>query len=79
MLGTAHQPADGGHHLIGLGVALFGGSGADHAMMGVIVQQPERDLVQRRLGGADLGKDVDAIPIVLDHLLDPANLPFDPA
>ena len=45
------EPADGGHHLFGALVLLVG-FGADHAGVGVSVEQPERDLVQCGLGGA---------------------------
>jgi hypothetical protein len=44
---------------------------------GVPVEQPEGDLVQRGLDRGDLGQDVDAVPVVLDHPLDSADLAFD--
>ena len=37
------------------------------------------DLVERRLHGADLGQDVDAVAIVVDHALDAADLALDAA
>jgi hypothetical protein len=40
--------------------------------VGVPVEQPERDLVKRGLGGADLGEDVDA---VLVRVSAPQRLP----
>src|ERR1700759_297246 len=47
-------------------------------MAGVLVDQPERDLVERRLDRPDLGEDVDAVPLLLDHPRDPPHLPLDP-
>jgi hypothetical protein len=46
-------------------------------MPGVLVDEAERDLVQRGLHGGDLGQHVDAVTVVLDHALDPADLAFD--
>jgi hypothetical protein len=43
----------------------------------VPIEESERDLVQRGLGGADLSEDVDAVPVVLHHPLDPADLTLD--
>src|SRR4051812_9618063 len=64
-LSTPHQPADGGHQLFGaLLLAALGV--ADDAMPGVVVEQAERHLVERRLHGRDLGEDVDAVALVLD-------------
>src|SRR4051812_18122443 len=58
---ATHQAADGGHHfrrhLVGpavLGALL-------HAVPGVVVEQPERHLVQGRLDGADLREHVNAV------------------
>ena len=75
--GAAHEPPDGGHQFVGLGVALVCGGGTHHAVVGVVVEQPERDLVERRLGGADLGEDIDAVAVVLDHALDAPDLSLD--
>ncbi len=77
-LAAPHEPADGGHQLDRLVVALVGG-GADDAVVRMVVEQAERDLVQRRLSGADLGEDVDAVAVVGDHPLDAADLPLHPA
>ncbi len=73
---ASEQSSDGGHHLFGPRV-LLARLGADDAGVRVPVEQPERDLVQGGLGGADLGEDVDAIPVVFDHAFDPADLAFD--
>ena len=69
--------AHGGHHLFGSLVALLG-VGADHAGMRVTIEQAQRDLVQSRLDSRDLGQDVDAIAVLVDHLQYPANLSLDP-
>ena len=47
---ASEQAPDGGHHLFGA-LVLLGRLGADHACVGVPVEQPERDLVERGLGG----------------------------
>ena len=56
--------ADRGHHLFGP-LVRSSACGADHAVVRVPVEQPERDLVERGLGGADLGEDVDAVAVVV--------------
>src|SRR5579884_1532773 len=71
------QPAHCGHHLFGALTAL-GRFGTDHARVRVAVEEPERHLVECGLGGADLGEDVDAVAVVLDHPFDPADLALDP-
>ena len=53
--------------------------GAEHAVVRMVVEEPERDLVERRLSGADLGEDVDAVAVVAHHALDPADLTLDAA
>src|SRR4029077_7425351 len=65
---ASQESSDGGHHLFGPVVLLFA-FGADHARMRVPIEQPERDLVQGGLRGADLSEDVDAVPIVGNHAL----------
>jgi hypothetical protein len=44
---------------------------------GVLVEQPERDLVQCGLDRADLRDHVDAVAVVFDHPLDAADLALD--
>jgi hypothetical protein len=41
------------------------------------VEQPERDLVERRMSRADLCQHVDAVTVFLDHPRDPAHQAFD--
>ena len=72
----AHEPPDGGHHLVGAIDALLA-LGAHDAMARVVVEQAERDLVERGLDRADLGEHVDAVAVVLDHALDAADLALD--
>jgi hypothetical protein len=43
----------------------------------VISEQEKSDAFERGLCGADLRQDVDAVAIVLDHLLQAPNLPLD--
>src|SRR4051812_11586557 len=75
---AAHEPADGRHQLAGPRV-LLGVRPIDDAVARVVVEEPERDLVERRLHRGDLRHDVDAVAVVLDHSLDAADLPFDAA
>src|SRR4029077_13364660 len=43
-----------------------------------ILEQLQSDGLECGRHRGDLGEDVDAVAIVLDHPLDPAHLPFDP-
>src|SRR5512138_3725737 len=74
-----HQPADRGHHLRGhlLGPTVAGALA--HAVPGMPVEQAECHLVQSGLDGSDLGEDVDAVTVVLDHPLDATYLALDAA
>ena len=47
-------------------------------MVDVVVEDLEGDALERGRDGADLRKNVDAVTLVLDHFLDPANLSLDP-
>src|SRR5207247_3586120 len=49
------------------------------AVANVLVQQPHAHRLQRRSGGVDLGQDVDAVLVLLDHPLDPTDRSLDPA
>src|SRR3954454_9786928 len=72
----ADQPPDGSHQLLNLRLAWT--LAPAHAVADVLVQQPQGDLVERRLGGLDLGEDVDAVALLLDHPRDAPDLPLDP-
>src|ERR671924_528794 len=74
---AAHQTPDRGHQLVG---ELFQRAlrvPVDDAVAGVAVEEPECHLVQRGLDRGDLGDDIDAVAVVLDHSLDAAHLAFD--
>jgi hypothetical protein len=73
---AAHEPRDCGHELVALVGGVVGFRAGD-AMTGVVVEQAERDLVERGLHGGDLGEDVDAVTVVVDHALNAAYLAFD--
>src|SRR4051794_17009569 len=47
-------------------------------MADVILENLQRDRLERRRRRADLREDVDAVALVLDHPLDPAHLSLDP-
>src|SRR5207247_6394765 len=51
---------------------------AGDAVFDVLVEDLERERLERRIHSRDLGEDVDAVAVVLDHPLDPADLSFDP-
>src|SRR3954463_14017545 len=76
MSAAAQQAADGSHHLVGLRVAL-GARGAHDAVVRVVVEQAEGDLVEGSLRRRDLREDVDAVAVLVNHVLDPADLAFD--
>ena len=76
-LAAAHQPGDGGHQLFGALLGLTAGVTADDAVRGVAVKEPEGHLVERGLHGTDLGEDVDAVAVVIDHLLYAPDLALD--
>src|SRR5215212_11415539 len=47
------------------------------AVVHVVVEELEREALERRVHGGDLREDVDAVPVVVDHALDSADLAFD--
>jgi hypothetical protein len=77
-LPAAHEAPDSSHQLLGLRAALLL-LRTHHTVLGVVVQQAKRNLVQGRLDSGYLSENVDAIPVVVDHALDPTNLAFDAA
>jgi hypothetical protein len=61
----------------GVGKALLGDLGVGFhcvhdAVAEVLVDEAERDLLQRGVDGSDLGEDVDAVGVVFDEPLKPA-------
>src|SRR5215218_3184571 len=55
------------------------GDRACDAVVDVVVEHLQAHVLECGHGGADLRQDVDAVALLLDHLLDPAHLPLDPA
>ena len=53
--------------------------GVDDAVRQVLVEQPERHRLQRLGHRGDLGEDVDAVLLLLDHPLQAADLALDAA
>ncbi len=47
-------------------------------MSDVLFEEVDGDRVQRGCRGGDLGENVDAVLVVIDHLPDAADLTFDP-
>ena len=74
-LAAPHQAGDGGDELLGALFLEVRGP-VDDAVAGVVVHQAERDLVERSLDRRDLGQHVDAVAVLVDHVLDAADLPF---
>jgi threonine/homoserine/homoserine lactone efflux protein len=54
-----------------------GGQRVGHAVGHVVVEDLEREALERRVDGGDLREHVDAVAILLDHPLDAAHLPLD--
>src|SRR3954453_10866544 len=75
---AAQQALDRRHQLFGALLPLLALAAGD-AVRGVVGEQLEGDLVECRLDRRHLGDYVDAVAVVLDHSLDPADLPLDPA
>src|ERR1022692_3920506 len=76
---AVQQPAERAHQLVDLLLGVAGRAAlALHAVTGVIVDQAEGDLVQCGLDRRDLGQDVNAVALVLDHPGHAAHLPLDP-
>src|SRR4051812_5310990 len=61
-----------------LGLPTAGGRGLDQAVAHVLLEQAEGDRLESLRHGRDLGKDVDAVLLVLDHPLQTAGLALDP-
>src|SRR6478735_8747704 len=63
-----------------LGGGLVGLAGGVHDAVGdVVLEQSQADGLQRLGDRADLGQDVDAVGVAVDHLLHPTDLPLDAA
>src|SRR5215467_10505521 len=55
------------------------GYGVGDAVIQVFIEQAESHRLQRPRHRRDLGEDVDAVLVALDHALEPADLPLDAA
>jgi hypothetical protein len=73
-----HQAPDYAHQFLG-SFGLHLGFASNHAMVSVIFEQPKGNLVEGGLDRGDLGHDIDAVSVFVDHSLNAANLAFDPA
>src|SRR5215203_3380089 len=80
MSGT-DEPRDrlGGLADLLVGLAAAGARGVDAAVAHVLLEQAAGDRLQRLRHGGDLGEDVDAVLLVLDHALQTAGLALDAA
>src|SRR5687767_14975910 len=76
------EPLDGGQQLLALlrcGLLVARLEGVLHAVPDVLVEDLQRDALEGLGDRADLGEPVHAVAVVLDHLLDPADLALDAA
>ena len=71
--GEARHRADQLIDLIGLAFL----DGVDDTALDVILEEKQPDLVQGRLDGVDLGQDIDAVLVFVDHARDSADLSLD--
>src|SRR5215472_18052749 len=72
-----HQPLDGLVELADLVTSVSRLDRLCHAVLGVLGEELEGHALESGPGGVDLGQDVDAVAVGLDHLLDAANLALD--
>src|SRR5690625_1486414 len=75
----ADEPGDGvrGFFDLVLGGLAAGFRGVDDTLLEVVVKQPECHTLERIGQGADLGEDVDAVLLLVDHAVDAAGLALD--
>src|SRR5690242_1639149 len=73
------EPGDRVGSLFDLGGRIPGPRRVDDAVRQVILEQADRHRLQRALGGRDLSQDIDAVRVLVDHPLQAADLPLDPA
>src|SRR5690625_4484482 len=78
---AANQPGDGVGGFLQLRLLLLTAhpGGLHQAVSHVLIEQPQREGLQRAGGGRDLGEDVDAVLVLLHHLGDAPDLPLDAA
>jgi len=63
--------------LLGRGLLVPRPERARDAMLHVVIEDLQRETLERGGHCAELRQDVDAVAVVLDHALDPAHLSFD--
>src|SRR5712691_9765513 len=64
-----HEPLNRVVEFLDFGVAIAGADGLSDAVLGVVGQKKEGNAFERGLHCAHLRQDVDAVPVVPDHLL----------
>src|SRR3954447_7848508 len=69
----------GGFLHLGVGLGAAGLDGLRHAVAEMVLDQAQGDRLQGPGHGGDLGEDVDAVGVVVDHALEPPHLALDPA
>src|SRR5262252_3897109 len=74
-----HQALDGLVELPDLLGRLARADRLGYAVLGVIGEQLEGDALEGGPCGIYLGQDVDAVAVVIQHLLDTSDLAFDPS
>jgi len=68
---------NGAVELLDLGLAVTGPDRFGHAVLRVVGEKKERDALERGFDRADLRQDVDAVAVIVDHLLQAPDLAFD--
>src|SRR5690606_25787443 len=76
----AHQPVDCGGRFLNLLKCLLViacSSRIEHAVLEVVVEKSRRNPLNGPRERTNLGEDVDAVLLLIDHARDPPRLPFD--
>src|SRR5690554_3635204 len=82
---SVHSSADVAVHEVDelvvhrLGLLLARADGGGGAVAEVVAHELLADAPERLVDGGDLGHDVGAVPVLLDHTLEAPDLPLDPA
>src|ERR1700675_655354 len=79
-LPRAREALDCGEQVLAPPFSDLGVTGCERvrdAVPDVVLEQLHREALERGRDGGDLREDVDAVPLLLDHPLDPAYLPLD--
>src|SRR5439155_6335592 len=76
-LGKATDRCQQLRRLLRCGSPVSGGERTGNAVLHVVVEDRQREALEGGRDRTELGKDVDAVAVVLDHALDPPHLPFD--